>query len=199
MDFFHQSHPRKLEDLMNYHKKRLTQEQIRLLESSFNVNNKLDPDRKSQLAQQLGLPPRKVAIWYQNKRARWKNQSLEVDHKALQSRLASLVSDNQRLQTEVDRLKRELHKTQELLLSSMAAAPPPPNNNYSSLSSLSTSCDEVGSSGQLIQLRGSNKNIDRLLDKDLFACFVTGGSNINNGQDFFSQSLSSSLLHPPSY
>ncbi|KAL2494961.1 Homeobox-leucine zipper protein ATHB-52 [Forsythia ovata] len=91
-------------------KKRLTPNQVRLLETSFNFNNKLDPDRKSQLAVQLGVPPRQVAIWYQNKRAREKNQSLETDYKMLQVRLENTVSHNARLKEEVERLKDELSK-----------------------------------------------------------------------------------------
>ncbi|GFQ01494.1 homeobox-leucine zipper protein athb-52 [Phtheirospermum japonicum] len=92
------------------HKKRLSQEQVRLLETNFNTNKKLEPDQKSQLAQELGVPDRQVAIWYQNKRAREKSQSLEADHKALQLRLDNVLADNARLKGEAERLKAELNK-----------------------------------------------------------------------------------------
>ncbi|KAL3519830.1 hypothetical protein ACH5RR_017979 [Cinchona calisaya] len=181
MDFHFQSISRKNE--LKFHKKRLTQDQVRLLESSFNFNNKLDPDRKSQLAQELGLPPRKVAIWYQNKRSRWKNENLEVDNKALQLRLESVLADNERLQSEVERLKQELHKAQEMLLLSV-------NNNstpYSSFSSqLSSSCDEVGSSN----LAHGSKNH---LDKEFFACLIGGDQGQfgnTNDHEFFPPSMS---------
>ncbi|KAI5657195.1 hypothetical protein M9H77_25988 [Catharanthus roseus] len=177
MDIF-QSHARKQQHL-KYHKKRLSEEQIRLLETSFNLNNKLDPDRKSQLAQELGLTPRKVAIWYQNKRARWKNQSLEVNHKSLQVRLEGLVEDNEKLRIEVERLKQELQKAQEILLSINSY-----NYNYNTTysNSISSSCDEVGSSISL--LRGGSKNDGAGLDKeDLFACLI--GTTNNGGRDFF--------------
>ncbi|XP_022861039.1 homeobox-leucine zipper protein ATHB-52-like [Olea europaea var. sylvestris] len=106
MDNF-QSHTRKHQ---LKHKKRLTQEQVRLLEISFNLNNKLNPERKSQLAQELGLPSTRVATWYQNRRARNKNQCLKVTHKALKLRLENVMEDNARLQAEVPRLKQELNK-----------------------------------------------------------------------------------------
>ncbi|KAF8391297.1 hypothetical protein HHK36_023599 [Tetracentron sinense] len=93
-------------------KKRLTQDQVRLLETSFTCDKKLEPERKFQLAHELGLPPRQVAIWYQNKRARWKNRSLELDYKALQLRLDNALADNRRLEREVSRLKGELEKAQ---------------------------------------------------------------------------------------
>ncbi|XP_057764425.1 homeobox-leucine zipper protein ATHB-52 [Salvia miltiorrhiza] len=90
------------------HKKRLSEEQVRLLESNFNFNNKLDPEHKSRLALELGVPPRQVAIWYQNKRARNRIQGLEVDHKALQLQLDTVLADNSRLKEEVQRLRLEL-------------------------------------------------------------------------------------------
>lgn len=96
----------------NKHKKRLSEEQVRLLESNFNFNNKLDPEHKSRLALELGVPPRQVAIWYQNKRARDKIQGLEVDHKVQQLRLKSVLADNSRLKEEVERLKVELTRAQ---------------------------------------------------------------------------------------
>uniref|UniRef100_A0A251RT84 Homeobox-leucine zipper protein n=1 Tax=Helianthus annuus TaxID=4232 RepID=A0A251RT84_HELAN len=86
-------------------KKRLTNEQVKLLETSFNYNNKLDSTRKSHLAQELGIPARQIAIWYQNKRARWRNQSLETEYKAIQHKLERVSSDKSRLEREVERLK----------------------------------------------------------------------------------------------
>ncbi|XP_073030870.1 homeobox-leucine zipper protein ATHB-52-like [Primulina eburnea] len=113
-------------------KKRLNQEQVGILETNFCFNNKLDPDRKHQLALELGVPPRQVSIWYQNKRAREKNQSLETDHRALQQRLENVLAENTSLRGEVERLRGELCKIQELF------------NGFNS--SVSSSCDEVGSS-----------------------------------------------------
>ncbi|RVW79367.1 Homeobox-leucine zipper protein ATHB-52 [Vitis vinifera] len=55
MDAFHSQHQK--------HKKRLTQDQVRLLETSFDHGKKLEPERKLHLARELGVPPRQVAIW----------------------------------------------------------------------------------------------------------------------------------------
>ncbi|CAA3000604.1 homeobox-leucine zipper ATHB-52-like [Olea europaea subsp. europaea] len=153
------------------HKKRLTQEQLRLLETSFNLNTKLDPERKSQLAQELGLPSTRVAIWYQNRRARNKNQSLEDDHKALKLKLETVMEDNARLQDEVQRLKQDLNKVREIF------------GTFNS--SLSSSCDDVGSSDLL---NGSKHH----LEKDLYASMVADGGPFgsSDGYDFFSSSVS---------
>ncbi|XP_010245574.1 PREDICTED: homeobox-leucine zipper protein ATHB-52-like [Nelumbo nucifera] len=138
MDFFLQSENQKSPPKRN--KKRLSQDQVRLLETSFSNEKKLEPERKIQLARDLGLHPRQVAIWYQNKRARWKTQSLELDYKALQLKLESALADKRRLEKEMLRLRQELDKAQEMLMVSNSTPP-------TALSSISTSCDEDGSSG----------------------------------------------------
>ena len=51
-------------------KRRLSVDQVQFLEKSFEVENKLEPERKVQLAKDLGLQPRQVAIWFQNRRRR---------------------------------------------------------------------------------------------------------------------------------
>ncbi|CAH2040914.1 unnamed protein product [Thlaspi arvense] len=72
-------------------KRRLTPDQVQFLERSFEVENKLEPERKIQLAKELGLQPRQVAIWFQNRRARWKTKQLEKDYEALQSSFNKLL------------------------------------------------------------------------------------------------------------
>ncbi|KAK9078231.1 hypothetical protein SSX86_002288 [Deinandra increscens subsp. villosa] len=92
--------------------KRLTEDQVRLLESNFGSSKKLDPERKQQLSRQLGVPPRQIAIWYQNKRARWKNQSLEHDYSRLELQLEATLARTRRLQKEVEQLQAELNNIQ---------------------------------------------------------------------------------------
>lgn len=91
-------------------KRRLTVEQVRFLEKSFEVENKLEPERKVQLAKDLGLQPRQVAIWFQNRRARWKTKQLEKDYDTLQSSYNTLKTDYDALLKEKDKLKAEIHR-----------------------------------------------------------------------------------------
>ncbi|RWW74594.1 hypothetical protein BHE74_00017464 [Ensete ventricosum] len=58
-------------------KRRLRVELVRALERSFEVENKLGPERKVRLAQELGHQPRQVVVWFQKRRARWKTKQLE--------------------------------------------------------------------------------------------------------------------------
>ncbi|EXB75034.1 Homeobox-leucine zipper protein ATHB-52 [Morus notabilis] len=94
---------------------RLTKDQVRLLERSFISNRNLEPERKARLAEELGIPPRQVAVWYQNKRARWRTQSLELDCGTLQVRLENALAEKRQLEREVDRLRGELQKAKEML------------------------------------------------------------------------------------
>lgn len=55
----------------NNKKRRLNMEQVKTLEKSFKMGKKLEPERKAQLARALELQPRQIAIWFQNRRARW--------------------------------------------------------------------------------------------------------------------------------
>lgn len=89
-------------------KRRLTTEQVRFLERSFETENKLEPERKSQLAKDLGLQPRQVAIWFQNRRARWKTKQLEKDFGILQAKFDNLKAEYDILLQESDKLKAEV-------------------------------------------------------------------------------------------
>ncbi|KAK8673586.1 hypothetical protein V6N13_111913 [Hibiscus sabdariffa] len=89
-------------------KKRLNTEQVRALERSFELGNKLDPETKLQLAKELGLKPRQIAIWFQNRRARCKNKQLEKDYDALKQLFEAIKADNHALQAQNRKLTAEL-------------------------------------------------------------------------------------------
>ncbi|MBA0832676.1 hypothetical protein Goarm_017054 [Gossypium armourianum] len=97
-------------------KRRLNADQVKALEKDFEVENKLDPGRKLKLAQQLGLRPRQVAVWFQNRRARWKTKQLEKDYGLLKNRYEtlklnydSLQHDNQVLLKQIEEVKAKLN------------------------------------------------------------------------------------------
>lgn len=89
-------------------KKRLSLEQVKALEKSFEIGNKLEPERKMHLAKALGLQPRQIAIWFQNRRARWKTKQLEKDYEVLKKQFEALKADNDNLQTQNKKLTAEV-------------------------------------------------------------------------------------------
>ncbi|KZV30100.1 homeobox-leucine zipper protein ATHB-6-like [Dorcoceras hygrometricum] len=91
-------------------KRRLGVEQVKALEKNFEVENKLEPDRKVKLAQELGLQPRQVAIWFQNRRARWKTKQLERDYDILKASYDALKHSYENLQRDNEILTKEIQE-----------------------------------------------------------------------------------------
>ncbi|VAI55407.1 unnamed protein product [Triticum turgidum subsp. durum] len=90
-------------------KLRLTAEQAALLEKSVRAHNVLSHGEKHDLAGQLGLKPRQVEVWFQNRRARTKLKQTELDCELLRRWCERLSDDNARL-------RRELAETRAVLL-----------------------------------------------------------------------------------
>ncbi|XP_071697757.1 homeobox-leucine zipper protein ATHB-7-like [Rutidosis leptorrhynchoides] len=93
--------------------RRFTNQQIKSLETIFQSESKLEPRKKLQLAKDLGLQPRQVAIWFQNKRARWKSKQLERDYNVLRASYDSLSSRFDVLNRENQSLTLQLKKLRE--------------------------------------------------------------------------------------
>lgn len=96
-------------------KRRLKVEQVKALEKSFEAENKLKPERKAELAQELGLQPRQVAVWFQNRRARWKSKHLEKDfallkagYDSLKLKHAALLQEKESILADLSQLKSNL-------------------------------------------------------------------------------------------
>ncbi|KAK2981925.1 hypothetical protein RJ640_019145 [Escallonia rubra] len=88
--------------------KRFSDEQIRSLEIMFETESRPELPLKQQLANQLGLKPRQVAIWFQNKRARSKSRQIEGDYQLLKINYDSLASEFESLKKENQLLLSQL-------------------------------------------------------------------------------------------
>ncbi|KAF8019394.1 hypothetical protein BT93_G0157 [Corymbia citriodora subsp. variegata] len=125
---------------MSRKKLRLSKDQSAVLEESFKEHNTLNPKQKLALAKQLGLRPRQVEVWFQNRRARTKLKQTEVDCEYLKRCCESLTEENRRLQKEVQELRAlklspqfYMHLSPPTTLTmcpscERVAAPPPPHS-----------------------------------------------------------------------
>uniref|UniRef100_A0A5B7AJN9 Homeobox-leucine zipper protein n=1 Tax=Davidia involucrata TaxID=16924 RepID=A0A5B7AJN9_DAVIN len=105
----------KKKKMMSKNKRRFSEEQIRSLETIFESESKLEPRKKLQLARELGLQPRQVAIWFQNRRARWKSKQLERDYTILRSNYNTLSSQFETLKKEKQSLVIQLQKLKDVM------------------------------------------------------------------------------------
>ncbi|CAI0420145.1 unnamed protein product [Linum tenue] len=113
-------------------KRKLSDEQVTMLELSFGNEHKLESDRKDRLAAELGLDPRQVAVWFQNRRARWKNKKLEEEYSKLKAAHDRNVLDKCRLESEVVlKLKVQLSEAEKEVqrLSDVAAGSNSPSSS----------------------------------------------------------------------
>lgn len=81
-------------------KSRLCLKKVKALEKHFEAENKLQPERKLKIAEEVGLEPRQVAIWFQNRRARWRTKQLEREYGDLRASYDALKHDYGALEQE---------------------------------------------------------------------------------------------------
>ncbi|XP_026456340.1 homeobox-leucine zipper protein ATHB-22-like [Papaver somniferum] len=118
---------------MTRKKNMLTIEQVDALEMSFQEEielekqqppgriaelpknrTKLDPEKKLKLSKELGIHPRQVTVWFQNRRAKLKGKQLERLYNVLQQDYEIVSRENQHLQQEVMELKDKLDGLQSM-------------------------------------------------------------------------------------
>ncbi|KAH7691796.1 Homeobox domain-containing protein [Dioscorea alata] len=103
---------------MEVKKRRLTDEQVKFLELNFGEEKKLESGRKIHLASELSLDPKQVSVWFQNRRAQWKNKQMEEDYMNLKSMHDSVVVEKCHLKNEEINYTQfsTLNRTRQLLV-----------------------------------------------------------------------------------
>ncbi|KAK1615053.1 hypothetical protein QYE76_020570 [Lolium multiflorum] len=86
-------------------KLQLTADQAAVMEKSFRAHNVLSHGEKHDLARELGLKPRQVEVWFQNRRARTKLKQTELDCELLRRWCERLGDENERLRRELAELR----------------------------------------------------------------------------------------------
>ncbi|SAM04228.1 hypothetical protein [Absidia glauca] len=65
------------------HRRRISSDQCSILETEYLINTKPNATKRHQLADRLGMTPRTVQIWFQNKRAKAKQQQIKSGRQLL--------------------------------------------------------------------------------------------------------------------
>jgi hypothetical protein len=103
-------------------KRRLSDEQARQLEINFRKERKLETPRKVQLAAELGLDAKQVAVWFQNRRARHKSKLMEEEFSKLRAAHDAVVLHNCHLEAEVNFTPRHAASSSFLVKSCLLSA-----------------------------------------------------------------------------
>ncbi|WOL16937.1 homeobox-leucine zipper protein HOX12-like [Canna indica] len=94
-------------------KRRLSDDQVKFLETSFKDERKLESGRKVHLAAEIGLDPKQVAVWFQNRRARHKSKQVEEAFVKLKTAHDAIVVEKCYLENELMSLKEKLSEAEE--------------------------------------------------------------------------------------
>ncbi|XP_039824256.1 homeobox-leucine zipper protein HOX7-like [Panicum virgatum] len=93
------------------------------LEDSFKEHSTVTPRQNSDIASQLNLGPRQVAIWFQNRRARTKLLQTKEECENLKRGCAALTQENRRLQGEVAELRALLTNPASFTATNQSSVP----------------------------------------------------------------------------
>ncbi|GMY28788.1 homeobox-leucine zipper protein ATHB-6-like [Fagus crenata] len=169
-------------------KRRLSLDQVKALERNFEVDNKLQPERKVKLAAELNLQPRQVAIWFQNRRARWKSKQLERDYGVLKASYDALIlefhnlkHENKALTSKVRELKSKRCRESEESNHSDKEESPIPEFDINNVYERSNSLDLYENSNKAGSLDSDSNGIMKEESKMNFSlCFNNGSSSYSN-------------------
>ncbi|KAK4379159.1 hypothetical protein RND71_001021 [Anisodus tanguticus] len=181
--------------------RRFSDEQTKSLETMFETETKLEPRKKLQLARELGLQPRQVAIWFQNKRARYKSKQLERDYSILMSNYDNLASQYESLKKEKQSLLIQLQKLNGLMqkeggskyccgqeIDSIGLSEATKNNEMDGRPSLSFDLSEHGSKGVISDDDSSIKadylGLDEDADHHLLKMVEAGDSSLTSPENW---------------
>ncbi|KAL5704839.1 hypothetical protein ACHQM5_023210 [Ranunculus cassubicifolius] len=101
------------EDGGDVRKRKLTAQQVNSLEYNFSIDHNLETQRKLKIAAELALEPQQVAIWFQNRRVRYRYKMLEMEYYKLKSAHEGVVVEKSILEQEVIKLKAQLSEAQK--------------------------------------------------------------------------------------
>ncbi|CAN6336728.1 unnamed protein product [Urochloa humidicola] len=106
--------------------RKLSQEQNKELEATFQQANFIDKRTKEALAERLKITLKQVDVWFMNRRSRLRKQQTEETHVQHKQQVEELTRKNGRLQLKIERLKKRKKELKRKLKEATPQAAPPP-------------------------------------------------------------------------
>ncbi|KAK6128193.1 hypothetical protein DH2020_038062 [Rehmannia glutinosa] len=161
-------------------KRRLSADQVQFLEKSFEAENRLEPERRIQLAKELGLQPRQIAIWDTETTNLQSCEAKELSLAMPKEVIADIISED------------EEHKMSELVFK---------NEEQSSTKSDLTNVDSPRLTNRVhsfvLESSDSSHVFEELDKSDLSQI----GEDVSNGEllqtDYIFPNLDDAHCHPP--
>ena len=93
---------------------RFEESQISALEAEFEIEQELTPARKKEIADELGVRPRQVAVWFQNRKVRYRTRQRECELESVRGEFAAVQAQCQELAGDYESLRSDYQQLLEL-------------------------------------------------------------------------------------
>ena len=93
---------------------RFEESQISALEAEFEIEQELTPARKKEIADELGVRPRQVAVWFQNRKVRYRTRQRECELESVRGEFAAMQAQCQELAGDYESLRKDYQQLLDL-------------------------------------------------------------------------------------
>lgn len=140
------------------HRKRTSKSQLKILEKTFESNKKPDSALRNQLSEQLGMTPRSVQVWFQNRRAKQKKSKIQNNESTNSINNQNIKYEN--ANENFNAIRNDMHRFQQNYNYSG-------NNHISNNNISNNNIDNINMSGNMNNIDNNNIDINNINNNNL--------------------------------